>query len=71
MSISILILIILYKVFSTIEAIFPSIKSLNPLQAPILATVILSATIATFPAISSLLTKKTFQIALIRLCILF
>lgn len=52
------ILILVLYVFSAIDAMFPRLKELNPIEILILATVILSAIIAILFAIISLFTKK-------------
>ena len=57
---SIILLKIISKIFSAIDAIFPNAKNLNPVEITILSTVILSAIIAIFHTIKSLINKGTF-----------
>lgn len=57
----IIILIVITKLVSAIDAIFPNAKNLKPVEIIILATVILSAIVAIFSSINSLLKKSTIS----------
>ena len=54
-----MLLTVITKFIAAIDAIFPTAKTLNPVQIVILATIIFSATIAIFPGINRLLNKRS------------